>query len=249
MIRDLSFPAKPGSSATSAHLATHAGPVLRALAGAGFVLALVTAMITSDIQGLIHYPSVYDTAIEEHGAAEASGIGEEQLLRAAHELRLYLTDRRPLGEITVQVDGQTVPLFSDREETHLEDVKARIVFVQWAQVLSLVYVALFLVVVGVLSRRRALPMLGRLLVTAGLVALAAVAGAGVLLATGFDQFWDSFHELLFSNDFWLLDPSRDHLIQMFPETFWQHLVVFLALLFAAQAVILMAAGALMRPKR
>ena len=57
-------------------------------------------------------------------------------------------------------------------------------------------------------------------VTAGLgtAALLATAAVGVLI--GFDDLFRQFHLLSFANDFWLLDPRTDHLIQMFPQGFW-----------------------------
>jgi integral membrane protein (TIGR01906 family) len=51
--------------------------------------------------------------------------------------------------------------------------------------------------------------------------LAVVAVIGVFALTGFDAAWTRFHEIVFSNDLWRLDPATDHLIQMFPEGFWQ----------------------------
>jgi integral membrane protein (TIGR01906 family) len=75
-------------------------------------------------------------------------------------------------------------------------------------------------------------MIGSLL-TLGLIGIAAALGA-----SGFDASWTRFHELLFSNDFWLLNPRTDHLIQMFPPAFWQNIVFFIGLLAAAQAGLL-----------
>ena len=37
---------------------------------------------------------------------------------------------------------------------------------------------------------------------------------------GFEGLFLKFHEISFSNDFWLLDRSKDFLIMMFPENFF-----------------------------
>jgi hypothetical protein len=55
----------------------------------------------------------------------------------------------------------------------------------------------------------------------------------VIAASGFDSAWTEFHVVAFSNDLWQLDPTRDHLIQMYPERFWLEvttLIVTLTLL-------------------
>ncbi len=44
------------------------------------------------------------------------------------------------------------------------------------------------------------------------------------VAINFNKFWIKFHEILFSNDLWLLSPSESNLIKMFPEQFFFSLV-------------------------
>ena len=37
---------------------------------------------------------------------------------------------------------------------------------------------------------------------------------------GFDRLFILFHEVSFSNEFWILDPTRDYLIMLFPGGFF-----------------------------
>jgi integral membrane protein (TIGR01906 family) len=45
----------------------------------------------------------------------------------------------------------------------------------------------------------------------------------------FDQLFLTFHETVFHNNYWQLDPATDHLIQMFPFDFWYDAMVTVAL--------------------
>ena len=45
--------------------------------------------------------------------------------------------------------------------------------------------------------------------------------------------------LIFNNDFWLLNPATDHLIQIFPPTFWENIVFFMGTLVVAEAALLL----------
>jgi len=63
---------------------------------------------------------------------------------------------------------------------------------------------------------------------------------GVLAIAGFDSAWNQFHELVFSNDFWRLDPDTDRLIQMFPEAYWQESVFIIAAAIAIQGAFIAA---------
>ena len=65
--------------------------------------------------------------------------------------------------------------------------------------------------------------------------LFAIGVVGAFSLGGFDQAWFKFHELMFSNSFWQLNPRTDHLIQMFPPAFWEFIVSTIGLLTAAEA--------------
>ena len=53
------------------------------------------------------------------------------------------------------------------------------------------------------------------------LSLALIGGVGALALTGFEQSFEQFHVIAFDNDLWKLNPARDHLIQMFPQAFWE----------------------------
>jgi integral membrane protein (TIGR01906 family) len=67
---------------------------------------------------------------------------------------------------------------------------------------------------------------------------ALIGAAGLLGMTGFDSAWSDFHGLAFSNDLWQLDPDTDHLIQMYPETFWFEATMGIGLAVMAQATLI-----------
>lgn len=41
-----------------------------------------------------------------------------------------------------------------------------------------------------------------------------------VFTVGFNDFWTLFHEVMFTNDMWLLDPRISTMINMFPLPFW-----------------------------
>ncbi len=76
-----------------------------------------------------------------------------------------------------------------------------------------------------------------------LVLLITVGVVGAIGLSGFDSAWTQFHEIIFSNDFWLLNPTTDRLIQMFPPEFWESIVFFIGLMIIAEtALVLIAVG-------
>ena len=48
----------------------------------------------------------------------------------------------------------------------------------------------------------------------------------------FDAFWTAFHHVAFRNDLWLLNPSTDLMINLFPAAFFSKLVFRIVMMFA-----------------
>ena len=44
--------------------------------------------------------------------------------------------------------------------------------------------------------------------------------------SGFEQLFLLFHEVSFANQFWILDPSKDYLIMLFPGGFFYDVALF-----------------------
>ena len=70
------------------------------------------------------------------------------------------------------------------------------------------------------------------------MAILLTALVGVLSLVGFDRLFLYFHLISFSNDLWILDPSRDYLIAMFPQGFFFDATMLIAGLVVVQGLML-----------
>ena len=215
----------------------------RSLATIIFVLAVPVALVTSNIRFLANEPRVYRYAVDEYDAVRTTGIERAELLRGGAELRRYFNNDQETLSIRVQRDGRDVNLFNPRETVHLADVKDRFLLVNRLQEFSVLYVLAYATVVILWAKELLVRSLAvQVVIGCGLL-LATVGAVGVFSVVGFETAWTDFHRLIFSNDFWRLNPTTDHLIQMFPLAFWESIVFFIGLMIAAEtALILIAAG-------
>src|SRR5438477_9749342 len=130
----------------------------------------------------------------------------------------------------------------------MRDVKGLVRKVYGLQVLALCYVAAYVALVCLWAREESLATLTRRVVQAcagmGLVLIA----LGGLIFTGFDAAFTRFHELSFGNNFWQLDPARDHLVQMFPDGFWQDATLLIAAMTVVELLVI-GAGAFLYLRR
>ena len=126
--------------------------------------------------------------------------------RRVADLLKYLAFRRPLPNDA---------FYSPLELAHMGDVQAIFQGVYLTALVS----CLLTVVLIILLRRNGRDV-RRVAQAAGITVLALVAALGTISVTiGFDALFIAFHELVFSNNFWLL-PEDSGLIRLFPENYF-----------------------------
>jgi integral membrane protein (TIGR01906 family) len=211
--------------------------VVSRLAAACFIIALPVFLITSNVRILASDVDYYQHGFRKYHAAQATGVPLADLDRAAGQIVDYFEDDSASLRIIVTQDGQETSLFNARETEHMKDVKTLMRFVYRLNEVSLAIVLTYIVAVFLWSREKSLRTLAVQALAGVGVGFAAIAAVGVFALTGFDQTWTRFHELVFSNDLWKLNPATDHLIQMFPEKFWQEATYLVGGLTLAEALV------------
>jgi len=129
-----------------------------------------------------------------------------EAVRRVIDLLKYLAFRRPLPNDA---------FYSPLELAHMGDVQAI-----FQGVYLTAFVSCLLTVVLIILLRRNGRDVRRVARAAGIAVLALVAALGTISVTiGFDALFIAFHELAFSNNFWLL-PEDSGLIRLFPENYF-----------------------------
>ena len=216
---------------------THMG-FIRSLATIVFVIALPVAILTTNIRVLLNAPLVYDYAFDRYNAEETTGLSRADLDACGAELREYFNNSEPTYYCTVTENGLPTPIFSARETLHMEDVKDLVVWVNWLQMISVMFIVAYGVVFFVWSREGNLRQLAGQCLAGLLLGFIAVGAVGAVAAVGFDAAFEQFHEIAFSNDLWRLNPRTDHLIQMFPEEFWRDATFMLGAMCLIEAALI-----------
>ncbi|MBI4494502.1 MAG: TIGR01906 family membrane protein [Chloroflexi bacterium] len=207
-----------------------------------FVLAVPIVLISTNVRWLTEDRALYLEGFTRYGAGARTGLSPAQLEQVAAAFITYF--QGPPGRMDVQVElgGQHRPLFNERELAHMEDVQS---LVRGFHTLQLVGggVLLAIILVGfALWRRSFLGPLGWMALGGAGLTLGVLALAGALSVLDFQSLFTRFHLLSFRNDLWMLDPSRDYLIMLFPLGFWLDATLRLAFLAAVEAALVGAAG-------
>lgn len=226
-----------GVAAAGRQRGTHMG-FARMLATIFFVIALPVALVTTNIRLLANAPFVYDWAYDRYDAERTTGLSREDLDGAGGALRDYFNNDEKTFYYPVTKDGLPGPIFNARETRHMEDVKSLFVTLNRVQEITVIYVLAYVVGFFIWSRDGSVRQLASHALLGLGVGGVVIAAVGVVAAFGFDAAWDRMHGIVFTNDFWRLNPNTDRLIQMFPEPFWRDMTILLGAMCAAEAALI-----------
>ncbi len=208
------------------------------IATAGFVLAVPILLFTTNIRFLASDTGYIEGGIRRHDAAENTGITQFELDYAVGEIVRYFEDDAETLRLRVWMNGRETALFSAEETTHMEDVKGLMRAIFRANEVSLGFVLAYVAATLLWSGERSGRDLARETLAALGVGSVVGAAVGITALIGFESAWERLHEVIFTNDFWRLDPDEDRLIQMFPESFWAEATFIVVGLALAEAVAL-----------
>jgi integral membrane protein (TIGR01906 family) len=210
-----------------------------------FMLCLPFLLFTASLGWAINSLWLYNYGFEKYGISQATGLSESELEKTAAGLVSYFNSDEEYISLTVIKDGQPFELFNYREIIHLKDVKGLIWLDYWVLLGTLVYVLAYAVVCLLWRRPKYWRHLARGVVGGSGITLGLMLVLGLVSIFDFNWIFWQFHVVSFtSNDFWLLDPTRDYLKMLFADGYFYDVVLFCALGVAGAAVILGGASGL-----
>src|SRR5262245_28437571 len=220
----------------------------RGLVSVAFVLLLPMLIIGTSVRTVFTDRNFILQGFRDNQVGITTGLDDPQLQRIADAF--VASFQAPPGQIQMQVTafGQSRPLFNDREVAHMEDVQALVQFFLRMQIVAAAVVALR--VAAAFAFDRGSTALGRELLLSVALMIAAIIVVGAMALLDFDAFWTRFHQIAFRNGLWLLDPTRDYLIMLFPEPFWFAGTIRFVILVGTQTalVALLGLGLLLGPR-
>lgn len=216
---------------------------VRNLATALLSVSLIILCVLVPVHLVAFNLGFYRSQWETLGVSEDTGMTLDDLSRSTSALLGYFAGRDPTPQVIVPIFGEERELYNAKELSHLSDVKSLFgIGFTIEQVLA----AEVLGIVLYLRRARELRTLSRGLLVAGGVNIALLVALAATAGTDFSGFWTNFHLLTFTNELWLLDPTSDWLVMMFPEGFFLSAVTRIGILASGIALVYVVLGFVVR---
>ena len=200
-----------------------------------FMLCLPILLLTASLGWAANSLWLYKYGFEKYNISQATGLADSELEKAATGLISYFNSDEDYISLTFV-------LFNQQEVIHLKDVKGLIRLDYRVLLGTLVYVLAYAGVCLLWQKRRYWRRLAWGVVGGGGITLALMLALGLGILFGFSQLFWQFHVISFSNEFWLLDPTKDYLKMLFPDGFFYDAALFCAGITAGLAIILGGVG-------
>ncbi len=190
-----------------------------------FILALPALLVSAAIAFEFNSPWLYKSGFQKYNVGQTTGLSEAELEKAATGLISYFNSDDEYISLTVVKDDQPFELFNQREVAHLKDVKELVQLDYRLLLGTAIYVGAY-AGVCLFWRKRHWRRLAWGVVIGSSIALGMIIAMGVgATFLDFGQLFLQFHFFAFTNELWMLDPSRDYLVMLFPEGFWYDAVM------------------------
>ena len=198
---------------------------------------IITVLFTAVDYWSVQNKEFYRQQYVENDVYDFIDIEEDELMRVTDVLLDYLSGKRDSLYVEAEYNGSTSDFFDDIEKAHMVDVQVLYVACIWLR-----RIAVALIIAGVLALVKMKADVKGVLAKSYIAVTTALLGIGAVLAViisrDFKAAWWMFHEILFTNDLWLLDMSVSKLVNMVPLDFFMNLVARIAITFAAAIIIL-----------
>lgn len=184
------------------------------------LIAFITGAFT-----MVFDPGFYSQGQIEQRVEATYGLPPRVLQPVNRAIVRYFASNSDTLASSLENEGADQKFFNEREIVHMSDVRGLISTFRVVQRVAFIYAIIFLILSLLLQGSRAVERIGRYSIVGAVFTIVLVVVFGSLALIDFDNLFTRFHLISFSNDFWLLDPKTDRLIQMFPFDFWYNATI------------------------
>ena len=178
-------------------------------------ISAILAIIFYNCFNLDFYKKFY----QKENLAPKIGTTYDELINNTINLLDYLNHKTVLN----------LDWYSDKDILHMYDVRALYnVSFNIMLIFAIIFTASTLALV-ILCKKNTIYYISRIFNKVLLSFFIIIGTLSCIIAYNFNAFWIKFHQILFSNDLWLLSPEESNLIQMVPEEFFISLITTIIL--------------------
>jgi integral membrane protein (TIGR01906 family) len=201
------------------------------------VICFPLFLISSALGILVNNIGTYNYIINEYKITLITAIDEPQLKEIYQHWIDYYNYRADTPQFEYRdTRGEYHQLLSEKEVVHLKDVRGLMQLDYKVIAITFILIIIAALIMVLLDKTR-WQYLARAVFRGSVLTVGLFIIMIFLSVCCFDQIFILFHQISFTNEFWILDPARDYLIMMFPGGFFSDVVIVMSCSILATAVL------------
>ena len=181
------------------------------------------SLFISAILGIIFYNcfnlDFYKNFYSKGNLAPNINTSNDELINNTSNLLDYLNSKAELN----------TSWFTEKDILHMEDVRTLYNVSFYTMIFFIAIFIISTILIMVLYKNHTMFYITRTFNKTLLAFIVSIIVLSGIISYNFNSFWIKFHQLLFSNDLWLLSPDESNLIKMVPEEFFISLITTIIL--------------------
>lgn len=198
-------------------------------------MAVALIIIILSVKITLNFKPLYYYDIKELNIITNTSLNENEIKSAYDYLIKYVNSN--------QKEDFKIPNLPSSKEGSIHFKEVKNIFIKLNYIL---YVSLFVFILGLLysykKRNYDFLRLGSILTIIFPIALA------IPFGINFNKSFNTFHQIFFSNDYWIFDPKLDPVINILPEEFFFHCAIVILLLIALGSILLRLVYSILKKK-
>jgi integral membrane protein (TIGR01906 family) len=182
-------------------------------------------IISSNLRWGMTELCLYEYGIDSFPISRVTGIDKPELMKVHQHLIDYYNSKADTAQVVVMREGVKMEIFNEKELIHLKDVKGLFQLDCIVQVTSLIII-LFCCLALMLWLKEKWLLIVKGFLWGSILMLGLMVFLAFWAVLGFEQLFLLFHQVSFTNQFWILDSSKDYLIMLFPGDFFYDVAMF-----------------------
>ena len=181
------------------------------------------SLFISAILGIIFYNcfnlDFYKNFYSKENLAPNINTSNDELINNTSNLLDYLNSKAKLN----------TSWFTEKDILHMEDVRTLYNVSFYTMIFFIAIFIISTILIMFLYKNHTMFYITRTFNKTLLAFIVSIIVLSGIISYNFNSFWIKFHQLLFSNDLWLLSPDESNLIKMVPEEFFISLITTIIL--------------------
>lgn len=187
--------------------------------------SLAIFIITGSVILGLRCKNIYYNDISNLNISDMSGFTDEEIMLNYD----YLIDYN-LNNSVEEFNLPTIK-YSKEGKIHFEEVRNIFQFIKRVCLISFL-ISLVGVIISIKNKNI------KFLNTTSIMTIGLIIITAIPLLINFNYFFIKFHEIVFSNDYWIFDPDKDPVINMLPEEVFFHIGLFILVLILLGSILL-----------